>query len=62
MAARLRPPLGHHRRFKRGDRVTPSWGRYKGAVAVIDSAVFQLTVDWPDEYAPGFHVAVDEER
>ena len=26
---------------------------------VIDSAVFQRTMDYPDEYAPGYHVVQD---
>jgi hypothetical protein len=25
----------------------------------VDSAVFQRTVDQPDEYAPGYHVVLD---
>ena len=26
---------------------------------VVDSAVFQRTVGFPDEYAPGYHVVLD---
>ena len=38
-------------RFKRGDRVAIVWGRHKGATGVVESAVFQRTVDYPDEFA-----------
>ena len=51
--------MGHFYRFKRGDAVTIISGRYKGIKGVVDSAVFQRTVDWPDEYAPGYHVILD---
>ena len=51
------PPMGHFYGFKRGDAVTIISGRYQGYQGVVDSAVFQHTVDWPDEYAPGYHVA-----
>ena len=51
--------MGHYYRFKRGDAVTITSGRYKGAKGIVDSAVFQRTVDWPDEYAPGYHVVLD---
>jgi hypothetical protein len=27
---------------------------------VIDSAVFQRTVDWPEEFAPGYHVVLED--
>ena len=53
--------MGHCYRFKRGDRVYILWGRYKGTTGVIDSAVSQRTVDFPDEYAPGFHIVLDGE-
>ena len=59
MATRYRPRVGHYYRFKRGDRVTIVSGRYKGHTAVVDSAVFQRTVDYPDELAPGYHVVLD---
>ena len=51
--------MGHYYRFKRGDQVTVLWGRYAGSKGVVDSAVFQRTVDRPDEYAPGYHVILD---
>ena len=51
--------MGHYYRFKRGDPVTITSGRYKGIKGVVDSAVFQRTNDAPDEYAPGYHVILD---
>ena len=49
-------------RFKRGDVVTIVSGRYKGHTGVVDSAVFQRTVDCPDEYSAGYHVVLGDER
>ena len=40
----------------RGDRVNIISGRHKDAIGAVDSAVFQRTVDYPDGYAPGYHV------
>ena len=51
--------MGHYYRFKRGDRVTIISGRNQGIKGVVDSAVFQRTVDAPDEYSPGYHVVLD---
>ena len=51
--------MGHYYRFKRGEAVMILWGRYAGAVGVVDSAVFQRTMDRPDEFAPGYHVILD---
>ena len=48
--------MSHFYRFKRGDPVTIVSGRYKGHTAVVDSAVFQRTVDYPEEHSPGYHV------
>jgi hypothetical protein len=31
-------------------------------VGVVDSAVFQKTVDYPEEYAAGYHVVLEDER
>lgn len=52
--------MGHYYRFKRGDPVTITWGRYTGVTGLVDSAVFQRTVDHPDEFAPGYHVILDD--
>ena len=35
---------------------------YESAIGVDDSAVFQHTLDYPDEYAPGYHVVSDTGR
>ena len=51
--------MGHFYRYKRGDAVTIVSGRYKGSTGAIDSAVFQRTVDYPDEFAAGYHVILD---
>ena len=51
--------MGQYYRFKRGDRVTIVWGRHAGSLGVVDSAVFQRAVDFPDEYAPGYHVVLE---
>ena len=56
MAVRYRADVGQYYRFQRGDRVTILWGRYEGATGVVDSAVFQRTVAYPENYAPGYHV------
>ena len=52
--------VGHYYRFKRGDPVVIVSGRYKGHQGAVDSAVFQRTVDYPDEFAPGYHVVLEE--
>ena len=35
---------------------------YESAIGVDDSALFQRTLDYPDEYAPGYHVVLDTGR
>ena len=52
--------MGHYYRFKRGDRVIITSGSYQGCRGTVDSAVFQRPVDQPDEYAPSYHVALDD--
>ena len=59
MTARQCPHVGHDHRFKRDDAGTIAWGRYVGAAGVVDSAVFQRTADYPDEFAPGYRVVLD---
>ncbi len=51
--------MGHYYTCKRGDQVTITSGRYQGSQGVVDSAVFQRTVDYPEEYSPGYHVILD---
>ena len=55
------PITDHYYRFKRRDVATIISGRYKGHTDVVDSPVFKRTVDRPDEFAPGYHVALDTE-
>jgi len=59
----LPPPtvlgMGHYYRFKRGDRIIITTRSYQGRAGTVNSAVFQRTVDEPDEYAPGYHVVLD---
>lgn len=54
--------ISHYYGFKRGDTVRIRWGAYAGAGGVVDSAVFQQTVNYLDEQAPGCHVVLDDER
>ena len=51
--------MGHYYWFKRGDLVIILSGQYEGHRGTVDSAVFQRTVDWPDEFAPGYHVVLE---
>ena len=43
----------------RRDLVTITSGRYKGSTGIVESAAFQRTVDYPDEYSPGYHVVLN---
>ena len=60
VTTRYCPLMGHYHRFKRGDLVVIVSGRYEGHRGVVDSAVFQRTVDYPDEFAPGYHVVLED--
>ncbi len=60
MTARYRARVGHFYKLKRGDRVTIISGHHEAVNGVVDSAVFQRTVDYPDEFAPGYHVVLDD--
>ena len=51
--------MGHYYSCKRGDQVTIISGRYRGSHGVVHSAVFQRTVDYPEEYSAGYHVILD---
>ena len=46
---------------KRDDRVKITSGKYAGHTGNIESNVYQRTVDYPDEFANGFHVMLDTE-
>ena len=46
---------------RRGDRVTIVTGKYAGHRGTIEANVYQKTVDYPDEWANGYHVMLDTE-
>lgn len=50
--------MGHYYRFKRGDRVVIVSGQRSGMMGVVDSAVFQRTIDHPVDVSPGYHVVL----
>ena len=54
--------MDHRYRFKRGDRVVIIYGKFAGATGIVDSRVFQKTANYPNEYSPGYHVVLDDER
>ena len=35
-------------------------GRYAGRAGSVDANVFQRTVDYPEEFAEGFHLVLDD--
>lgn len=39
-----------------------STGKYAGQTGIIDSNVYQRTVDYPDEWANGYHVMLDTDE
>ncbi len=53
--------MGHYYRFKRGDRVVIVSGQRSGVLGVVDSAVFQRTIDHPEEVSPGYHVVLPDD-
>ena len=62
ITTRYRPSMSHYYRFKRDDPVIIGSGRYKGHTGVVGSAVFQRSVDYPDDQHPGYHVVLEDER
>ena len=50
--------MGHYYRFKRGDRVVIVSGQRSGMMGVVDSAVFQRTIDHPEDVSPGYDVVL----
>ena len=48
--------MGHFYQYIRGDRMVIVFGKRAGVLGVVDSAVFQRTLDYPDDYSPGYHV------
>ena len=53
--------MSHNYRFERGDLVRIR-GHHAGGAGVVDNAVFQKTVDYPEEYAASYHVLLEDER
>ena len=47
--------MGGYYKFRRGDKVIINSERYKGVSGGVDSAVFQRTADYPDQYVPCYH-------
>ena len=46
---------------RRGDRVIIISGTYEGHRGTVEANVYQKTVDYPDEWATGYHVMLDSE-
>jgi len=44
----------------RGTRIRIISGSRRGQTGTVEATVFQMTVDYADEYAPGFHVSLDD--
>ena len=53
--------MGHYYRFKRGDRVFIVSGQRSGVLGVVDSAVFQRSIDYPEDVSPGYHVVLPDD-
>ena len=47
-------------KYRRGDRVMIVSGSHKGATGTVESLVFQRTVDYPNDYAAGYHVVLGD--
>jgi ribosomal protein L24 len=52
--------MGHYYKFKRGDPVVIITGNCEGCQGVVDSAVFQRTADYPDDYSAGYHIVLGD--
>ena len=52
--------MSHSYRYRRGDLVIITSGRYKGVRGIVESRVYQRTVDRPDGYHAGYHVVIGE--
>ena len=51
--------MSHQYGFRRGDRVKIVSGKHAGATGVVDSRVFQYSVDYPEELGAVYHVVLD---
>jgi hypothetical protein len=47
---------------RHGDRVRITSGRYEGHRGTVEENVYQKTVDYPEEWANGYHVMLDTEK
>ena len=47
---------------RRGDRVRITTGKYAGRTGIVESNVFQKTVDYPTELSNGFQVMLDSDE
>ena len=50
--------MSHSYRYRRGDLVVITSGRYIGIRGVVESRVYQWTVDRPNDYDAGYHVVI----
>ena len=50
--------MSHSYRYRRGDLVIITSGRYKGIRGIVESRVYQRTVDRPNDYDAGYHVVI----
>ena len=44
----------------RGTRIRIISGRYAGRTGRVEANLFQRTVDFPEDYAKGSHIALDD--
>ena len=49
-------------RFGRGDKVRIISGQHEGHQGTVESCVFDWSVDYPEERAPGYHFKLDDGR
>jgi len=47
---------------RRGDLVTITTGKYAGRTGTVEANVYQRTVDYPGEWANGYHIMLDAEE
>ena len=48
-------------RYGRGDRVMITSGTFQDCVGTVVSIVFQRSVDYPDDWAPGYQITLDND-
>ena len=47
---------------RRGDRVKITCGKYAGYQGTVEANVYQKTVDYPEQWANGYHVMLDSDE